>query len=201
MVKSYITDWMQRFTSVIIDPEPSTEAKEFLPKPTFYPFPRLPAEVRVNIWAIALQDQYKERPCDEDLDWMFDWVLNSVTLFMNHSGFYVITSRGYPTHFFVNREARAEAARCDGGIWLPLGEGDVKVYINFEKEDVRLHDSCTAYLEASLLHTRAWPILEKEARCRDVYDASRGVYGAMGAYSERFVASHWVGRKRAGETT
>ena len=191
MAKGYISDWMQRFTPITIDPEPSTEAKELSPKPTFHPFPHLPAEVRVNIWAIALQDQYKERPCDEDLDWMFDWVKNSVTLFMNDSGFYVITSRGYPTHFSVNREARAEAARCDGGAWLSLGDGAGDVYVNFDKEDVRLHDSSTGALNDSIFSTGAWSILTKEASCQEVT-------GETSEYGKTVLTSHWVGHKRAG---
>jgi len=186
--------WMQRFSPILIDPELSTDAKELRLKPTFHPFLRLPAEIRVKIWAIALQDQYLERPCDEDTDRMFVWVENSVTLITSQNGFYVIPSRGYPTHFFVNREARAEAARCDGGVWLPFDDGAVEVYVNFDKEDVRLHDSRTGALNDSIFSTGAWAILAKEAWCQEVIPVTR-------EYSGTIVTSHWVGHKRADDTT
>jgi len=189
-----LTRWMQRFNPILIGAGLSTHAKELRLTPTFHPFPRLPAEIRFKIWAIALQDQYEERPSPEDLFWTFNSLENNVTLFRNHGGFYVITSRGYPTHFFVNREARAEAARCDGGVWLPLGDGAVEVYINFDKEDVRLHDSRTGAVNDSMFSTGAWSILAKEASCLEVL-------GNMGEYGETVLTSHWVGHKKAGETT
>ncbi|KAI4912099.1 uncharacterized protein J4E92_010144 [Alternaria infectoria] len=186
--------WMQRFNPIPIDPELSTDAKELRLKPTFHPFPRLPAEIRVKIWAIALQDQYKERLSREDRFWTPVRVENNVTLFMNRDGFYVVTNRGYPTHFFVNREARAEAARCDGGAWLSFGDGTAEVYINFDKEDVRLHDSRTGALNDSLWSTGAWGILAKEAWCPEVL-------AETSEYGETVLMSHWVGHKKAGETT
>ncbi|KAI4638251.1 hypothetical protein J4E93_010250 [Alternaria ventricosa] len=186
--------WRQRFNPILIDAKLSTEAKELHLKPTFHPFPRLPAEIRVKIWAIALQDQYKDRLFRQDLYWTPGLVENNVTLFRSQDGFYVNTSRGYPTHFFVNREARSEAARCDGGAWLPLGDGAVKVYINFGKEDVRLHDSRTGALNDSLWSTGAWGILAKEAWCPEVL-------GETSEYGETILISHWVGHKKAGETT
>ncbi|KAI4706500.1 hypothetical protein J4E89_008918 [Alternaria sp. Ai002NY15] len=191
---SAIANWMQRFTSIPIDPKLSIEAKELRLKPTFHPFSRLPAEIRVNIWAIALQDQYEERPRKDSLVWIFDCIENNVTLFRSQDGFYVNTSRGYPTHFFVNREARSEAARCDGGAWLPFDDGAVKVYINFDKEDVRLHDSRAGALNDSLWSTGAWGILAKEAWCCEVL-------AETSEYGETVLMSHWVGHKKAGETT
>jgi phosphoribosyl 1,2-cyclic phosphodiesterase len=44
--------------------------------------------------------------------------------------------------FFVNHEARYEAARIDGGAWYSLGVGEVKLYVNFEKDIVYLYDCC-----------------------------------------------------------
>jgi len=43
--------------------------------------------------------------------------------------------RGYPTLFFVNREARYEAAKNDGGTWYEL-KPNVEIYANFDKEEV-----------------------------------------------------------------
>ena len=197
--KVYTAGYTDRFTRIPRNKEPSTEAEQAHQGPTFHLFPRLPAEIRLKVWAVALQDQYDECPCYEDLMWMGS-TDNTVTIFWVDNHVYVKTDRGYPTLFFVNREARSEAARLDGGAWLPLGAGATelaKFYINFDKEDVYLHDSQhdDAGCESSLLLELMGPILGKEARCWATYGEDD-----EDDWHLRIFKSHWVGRRRAGET-
>ncbi|KAI4706490.1 hypothetical protein J4E89_008908 [Alternaria sp. Ai002NY15] len=100
-------------------------------KPTFHPFPRLPAELRARVWAIALNDQIKYFRSNQ-VD-----VPNEIHIHEEKGTITAHAIRGYPTLFFVNREARYEAAKIDGGTWYTLKPG-VEIYVNSAKEKVRV---------------------------------------------------------------
>jgi len=95
----------------------------------FHLFPSLPAELRARVWAIALHNQIEYV---DDLD--FDRP-NEVRIHEEKGKIIVNTFRGYPPLFFVNREARYEAAKVDGGTWHSLA--GVKIYANLAKEDIK----------------------------------------------------------------
>jgi len=95
----------------------------------FHPFSRLPAELRARVWAIAVHDQI------EDLGIAHIDLENQVNIHEEKGKIIAYTFRGYPSLFFVNREARYEAAKIDGGTWYPLTAG-VEIYANLDKEEV-----------------------------------------------------------------
>ena len=95
---------------------------------TFHPFPRLPAELRARVWAIALHSQIEYVDRDE---------VHFTDEIRIHQEDEVIAQslRGYPSLFFVNREARYEAAKIDGGKWYSLKAG-LEIYANLARENV-----------------------------------------------------------------
>jgi hypothetical protein len=95
-------------------------------QPTFHPFPRLPAELRARIWAIALCDQTKHIG--------LDYIPYAVEVHGAKGTITVRTERGYPSLFYVNREARYEAAKVDGGAWYTIDSG-VEIYASLDKEE------------------------------------------------------------------
>ncbi|KAI4946463.1 hypothetical protein J4E91_007151 [Alternaria rosae] len=111
---------------------------------TFHLVPRLPAELRVRIWHVALGDDY------EDLN-------GRVRIIELHSykadpkELSVAVSRRYPTLFDVNREARSEAAKAGGreritmhtrfnGRSEPRHAASFKIYIDFSHDVILLSD-------------------------------------------------------------
>jgi len=77
----------------------------------FHLFPDLPAELRVRIWHIALEDDYDDLEGRERIIELHSYnpTLKAIA---------VTVSRRYPTLFEVNREARYEAAKAGGGEWV-----------------------------------------------------------------------------------
>jgi hypothetical protein len=104
--------------------------------PTFQPFPRLPTELRANIWAFSLSNEP---------------TIPSTRLFTHiHTISHDLRIRSprISLLFHVSREARYEAVRIDGGVWYPLGVGNVQLYVNFEKDIVYLYDCCDSWLDS-----------------------------------------------------
>jgi hypothetical protein len=81
---------------------------------TFHLFPNLPAELRVRIWHVALEDDYAELNGRHRIIELHSYnpKLKKVA---------VAVSRRYPTLFEVNHEARYEAAKAMGGEWIKVG--------------------------------------------------------------------------------
>ncbi|CAN9355750.1 unnamed protein product [Alternaria alternata] len=110
----------------------------------FHPFSRLPAELRAKIWAIALEDQKEQVP---DY-WLRDTGNSNTVTFHEHKEvdrekqLSIMSTRGYPTLFAVNREARYEAAKVDGGAWYELDIDAPEVYVNLDKERVYFAGCC-----------------------------------------------------------
>ncbi|KAF7678847.1 hypothetical protein GT037_002595 [Alternaria burnsii] len=112
------------------------KVEETMQKTAFHLFSRLPAELRAKIWAIALEDQKEQVP---DYDSVVTGYGNSVIIHEHKEvdgkkQFSILSTRGYPTLFAVNREARYEAAKVDGGAWYTLGDEAPEVYVDLEKE-------------------------------------------------------------------
>ncbi|KAH8623037.1 hypothetical protein IG631_22193 [Alternaria alternata] len=118
------------------------------PKPRSRPYSILsanyPPELRAKIWAIALEDQKELVPDDWSVDTDFG---NTVTIHEHeemdgekHSS--ILSTRGYPTLFAVNRKARYEAAKVDGGAWYTLGTEAPEVYVTLDKERVYFAMCC-----------------------------------------------------------
>jgi hypothetical protein len=88
---------------------------------TFHRFPDLPAELRVRVWHVALEDDY------EDLNGR-----NRIVKLHSYSppsnSIAVALSRRYPTLFEVNREARYEAAKAEGGEWVTVRARSIAVF-------------------------------------------------------------------------
>lgn len=121
-----------------------TTKAESKQEPAFHPFTRLPAEVRARIWAIALEDQITR--VSETFWSRFDGrgsvVIHEHEEKDGHGRLIVISTHGYPALFSVNREARYEAAKLDGGTWYTLGVGAFEVYANLDKERVYFATCC-----------------------------------------------------------
>ena len=79
----------------------------------FQLFSDLPAELRVRIWHIALEDDYDDLNGRERIIELHNYNPTSNTIA-------VAVSRRYPTLFEVNREARCEAAKAGGGEWVTV---------------------------------------------------------------------------------
>ncbi|KAH9878738.1 hypothetical protein IAQ61_002012 [Plenodomus lingam] len=82
--------------------------------PTFHPFPHLPYELRIKIWAYAIPDSFLKTAIS------FSEGRGCIRLYRTGSGDEIIPrffphARIYPVLFAVNREARFEVARIDGG--------------------------------------------------------------------------------------
>ncbi|KAB2099291.1 hypothetical protein AG0111_0g12547 [Alternaria gaisen] len=112
----------------------------------FHPFSRLPAELRAKIWAIALEDQ-KEQV--QDYCSRYTGYGNTVTIHEHEEmdgkkQLSILSTRGYPTLFAVNREARYETAKVDGGAWYTLGIDAPEVYVHPGKEDVYFAICCNS---------------------------------------------------------
>jgi hypothetical protein len=96
----------------------------------FHPFFRLPAELRLHIWACALPVTFAARDIHSQ-------PIRSMTLVEIDGDHYIHDS--LPVIFFINSEARQEAARMDGGAWYPPnGASDTyrgpRAYINKNKD-------------------------------------------------------------------
>ncbi|KAI4620753.1 uncharacterized protein J4E87_007081 [Alternaria ethzedia] len=131
--------FLERFNAVPVPKKRSSKARRSINKSIFHPFPRLPAEIRANIWAIALEDRiYRPEKHHRVIP-----PLNTVFVSQFGTKVWVKTSRRYPALFFVNREARYEAARADGGKWYPLGTSAIEIYANPKKEFVFICDFYT----------------------------------------------------------
>lgn len=107
--------------------------------PKFNKFAHLPAELRAKVWAIALYNQIEH--VEQSPPSLFHPHFNRIHIHQhkNKEGnkkISIRSTRGHPSLFFVNREARYEAAKVDGGAWYPLGVGTTEVYANFKKEHV-----------------------------------------------------------------
>jgi len=129
--------FVERFTVVPVPRKRSSKVRRSINKSLFHAFPRLPAEIRAQIWAIALEDRIY-RP---DMYGRVIPPLNMVKVSQFRGEIHVYTRRGYPTLFLVNREARYEAARADGGKWYPLGVGAIEIYANPKKENITVCDT------------------------------------------------------------
>ncbi|KAI4649462.1 hypothetical protein J4E93_003782 [Alternaria ventricosa] len=79
----------------------------------FHLFSDLPAELRVRIWHIALEDDY------DDLNGR-NRIIELHSYSPKLKAIAVTVSRRYPTLFEVNREARCEAAKAGGGEWVTV---------------------------------------------------------------------------------
>jgi len=79
----------------------------------FHLFPNLPAELRVRIWHVALEDDYDDLKGHNRIIELHSYNVTSKTIA-------VAVSRRYPTLFEVNREARCEAAKAGGGEWVTV---------------------------------------------------------------------------------
>ena len=60
--------------------------------------------------------------------------------------------RSYPTLFWVNREARAEAARLDGGTWYETRIEGLRIYANLDTDDVMVTNCCLGHKDSYFLH-------------------------------------------------
>lgn len=145
--------FLERFTVVPTPTKRSSKVRKSLKKSLFHPFPRLPAELRARIWAIALQDRI-HRPERSSLWIIWECVpspVNTVFIRQVQDNIHVKTRRGYPTLFFVSREARYEAAKVDGGTWHSLGVGAIEMHVNSKKEHISV---CNTYQgsRSSALH-------------------------------------------------
>jgi hypothetical protein len=118
---------LEQFTWSFNSSHTPTTDNKITNQPTFHPFPRLPAELRARIWAIALYNQTKHLG--------LDYIPHAVEIHGANGKITVRTDRGYPSLFFVNREARYEAAKVDGGAWYAIDSG-VEVYASLDKEEV-----------------------------------------------------------------
>ncbi|KAI4621694.1 hypothetical protein J4E80_004064 [Alternaria sp. BMP 0032] len=83
----------------------------------FHLFSDLPAELRVRIWHVALEDDYHDLNGRNRIIELHSYNPTSNTIA-------VAVSRRYPTLFEVNCEARCEAAKAGGG----------DVYMNFSQD-------------------------------------------------------------------
>jgi hypothetical protein len=111
---------------------------------TFHPFPRLPIELRLQIWALAIPCDYLEPPP----------TLLAPLAILKHekdrgSMHLVRLHRASPILFAVNREARSETARVNDEERYPLelcnGSGDTGgpcIYVNSRKEKGCVQYSC-----------------------------------------------------------
>ncbi|CAN9224121.1 unnamed protein product [Alternaria alternata] len=123
----------------------------------FHPFSRLPAELRAKIWAIALEDQKEQVPDDWTLGVGYG---NTVTIHEHEEmdgekQSSIMSTRGYPTLFAVNREARYEAAKVDGGEWYEWGVDAPEVYVNLDKERVCFATCCNSIGWLTETHLRS----------------------------------------------
>ncbi|OAL55402.1 hypothetical protein IQ07DRAFT_639086 [Pyrenochaeta sp. DS3sAY3a] len=95
----------------------------------FHLFPQLPAELRLQIWTFALQ---------QDTELVQS---RNVTIYKFTNTFQIRLSRRYHALFAVNQESRYEAARVLGGEWVVLVKSiskTLQVYINFDFDFVLL---------------------------------------------------------------
>jgi len=129
--------FLERFTVVPVPRKRSSKVRKSINKSLFHAFPRLPAEIRAQIWAIALEDRIY-RP---DRYARVKPRLNGIFISQIRHKLCVRTRRRYPALFFVNREARYEAVKVDGGDWYPLGVGAVEIYANPKKECITVCDT------------------------------------------------------------
>jgi hypothetical protein len=104
---------------------------------TFHPFPRLPAELRAIIWTHALSNEPDIVP-----------PRHFIHIHQENNNFHIRLVRNHPILFFVNREARYEAARIDGGAWYSLGVGNVELYVNFDKDTAYIYSCCSGSQDA-----------------------------------------------------
>jgi hypothetical protein len=109
-------------------------------------FSRLPAELRARIWAIAVNDQIEQVSGRWPSD---NYTGNTVTIHEHkevdgEKQLSITSTRGYPTLFAVNREARYEAAKIDGGAWYTLGTDAPEVYVSRDKERVYFATCCNS---------------------------------------------------------
>ncbi|KAI4631230.1 hypothetical protein J4E83_002761 [Alternaria metachromatica] len=79
----------------------------------FHLFSDLPAELRVRIWHVALEDDYHDLNGRNRIIELHSYNPTSNTIA-------VAVSRRYPTLFEVNCEARCEAAKAGGGEWVTV---------------------------------------------------------------------------------
>jgi hypothetical protein len=88
---------------------------------TFHRFPDLPAELRVRVWHVALEDDYVDLSGRNRIVELHSYnpTSNSIA---------VALSRRYPTLFEVNREARYEAAKAEGGEWVTVRACSIAVF-------------------------------------------------------------------------
>jgi hypothetical protein len=130
----------------------------------FHPFSRIPAELRAKIWAIALEDEKEQVPDSCSIDAGYG---NTLTIH-EHEGkdgekkLSIMSTRGYPTLFAVNREARYEAAKIDGGAWYTLGIDAPEVYVHPGKEHVYFATCCnsTGWFGDTHLRSKSHGILD-----------------------------------------
>ncbi|CAN9372829.1 unnamed protein product [Alternaria sp. RS040] len=126
----------------------------------FHPFSRLPAELRAKIWAISLEDQIERVMDPLRIDSLFGVPSNAIIIHEHEKmdggkRLMVRSKRGYPTLFFVNREARYEAAKVDGGAWYEWGTDAREVYVNLDKERVYLATCCNSIGWSTETHLRS----------------------------------------------
>lgn len=109
-------------------------------------FNELPAELRSRIWEYALHDEYGALGGSDRIIEFYDYDRASSVTFA--------LSRQYPSLFFVSRETRYEAAKLDGGEWMPVyldcneakdSFTDVafEVWINFRRDTINLSERFT----------------------------------------------------------
>jgi hypothetical protein len=120
-------------------------------------------------------------------------VYNIVTVLEIDGKISLKTNPGYPTLLQTSREAQFEAARLDRVSWVPLSAGNVEVYINFDKEEVWLHDRFWWFGTYSQLHENVGPVLAKEPRCWE-----SGAQEDDDDWEPQNITSRWVRRRRVG---
>jgi hypothetical protein len=78
----------------------------------FQRFDELPAELRARIWEHSLYNEYNELDGSDRTVELYNYDRASSVSFA--------ISRRYPCLFSINREARYEGAKLDGGEWTPI---------------------------------------------------------------------------------
>jgi hypothetical protein len=135
---SLVTMLEKSFLKLLVPPVLSAK----LDSKTFYPFPRLPAEIRIRIWrfAVIFDPEVNQRGRD-------------VTISRLKDKFRVTLSRRYPALLQVSRESRYEVSKALDGEWLALDGGSttnrpnrVQVYLDTAKDSILLR-GCTDFFE------------------------------------------------------
>ncbi|KAF2243322.1 hypothetical protein BU26DRAFT_115936 [Trematosphaeria pertusa] len=145
---------------------------------TFPRFPDLPAELRARIWKHALFNDYRELHGNDRII-EFHGYCNFDSI-LHLPGISVTVSRRYPTLFAVNREARYETTKLDGGGWARVkarhngdtetskarsaAPGPFEIYINFDRDTIFISERFIEFKEDLASHYLAMTPVEFRLR-------------------------------------